>query len=330
MNDRSASFPGDYPAPPWLPDWRDKLKYEDHGTDRAAWAWEYLRRNPEYQGDYARWAALPDTDIAEDGNTVWSPKTGLTTGNYMPMAFCHGSEPALSQAETAGDYEARTGIWPDTLYVYMCCKWGIIEPVDPASDSPPNWDTQGETWCEMPPYSIPEFDDFLMVNGFKRGYEDRKGRLLYAPWPSEHDQYLSKWAFDLRFNINDQIDLLRDILKEMQDEAKVADPVFFKEPIDIINRPSAKGFSTSLSDLRILDAKWSGASDEEIIKVLFGEPQKARVNDGGIFEESQRKAKEERIKAAMRRNTKRIVEGEWSNLVQWSFLPQSQKNKARK
>jgi hypothetical protein len=330
MSDRSANFPGDYPAPTWLPDWRDEKKYEDHASDRDEWAWEYLRRNPEYQADYAKWEELPDTDIAEDGRVVWSPKKSLSAGDWVPMAFCHGPEPALSRAENAGDYYARTGVRPDTLYVHVCRKWGISDPVDPASDSSPDWDTQGEVSREMPPYSIPEFDDTFTISGFKSGYEDRKGRLLFAWWPSEYDQYLSRWAFDLRFNIDDQIDLLRDILKEMQDEAKAVDPVFGNEPIHIVGRPSAKGFSTALMDLRILDAKWSGASDGEIIKVLLGEPNKPPYADGGNYEADQRAAKKQNIKDAMGRITNRIVGGGWGDLVRWSFLPQSPKNKTRK
>ena len=36
--------------PNWLPDWRDKDQYPDpHKTSEVEWAWEFLRRNPEYQ-----------------------------------------------------------------------------------------------------------------------------------------------------------------------------------------------------------------------------------------------------------------------------------------
>ena len=36
--------------PDWLPDWLDKSQYPDpHKTSEVGWAWEFLRRNPDYQ-----------------------------------------------------------------------------------------------------------------------------------------------------------------------------------------------------------------------------------------------------------------------------------------
>jgi hypothetical protein len=37
----------------WRPDWKDASQYPNpKTTSRAQWAWEFLRRNPEYQRDY--------------------------------------------------------------------------------------------------------------------------------------------------------------------------------------------------------------------------------------------------------------------------------------
>lgn len=323
-------FPNSYPKPDWLPNWRSEAAYEDHGEYIDEWAWECLRRNPEYQADYAQWNALPDTELCEDGRSRWSSKTGLSLGTFTPMAFCYGEVPALGPAETAGAYEARTGIWPVTLYVHLCRKWGVLDPISPASPNPPEWYSQGEPSRSMPPYDIPEFDDTFSISGFKPGYEDRRGRLLYAWWPEEDDAYLSKWAFDLRLNIEDQIDLVRDVLKEMQAEAKSPDPIMGREALRVARRPSAKGISTLLTDLRILDAKWAGATDIEIIEVLWGSPAPLPYDDGGAFEASRRKADEQKVKDAMRRMVDRVMNGGWEELVLWSQLPQSQKNRARK
>jgi Family of unknown function (DUF6499) len=36
--------------PPWLPDWTDPNNYPDPtNTSRLEWAWQFLRRNREYQ-----------------------------------------------------------------------------------------------------------------------------------------------------------------------------------------------------------------------------------------------------------------------------------------
>src|SRR5262249_37797114 len=35
--------------PLWLPDWKDKDNYPGPGTTSSQWAWQFLRRNSEYQ-----------------------------------------------------------------------------------------------------------------------------------------------------------------------------------------------------------------------------------------------------------------------------------------
>lgn len=40
----------------WLPDWKDETAYPDpETTSLQQWAWEFLRRNPEYQKDFLAW-----------------------------------------------------------------------------------------------------------------------------------------------------------------------------------------------------------------------------------------------------------------------------------
>ena len=65
--------------PSWLPDWKDESQYKDHGDDYNKWAWEFLRRNPEYQADWdevteGRPARNPHTDEswAWDLGFVWT------------------------------------------------------------------------------------------------------------------------------------------------------------------------------------------------------------------------------------------------------------------
>lgn len=42
------------PTTAWLPDWKDDANYPSSGEDLSLeeWAWEFLRRNPEFQNDY--------------------------------------------------------------------------------------------------------------------------------------------------------------------------------------------------------------------------------------------------------------------------------------
>lgn len=40
-------------APDWLPDWRDPEAYpEANAMSLKQWAWQFLRRNPDYQADF--------------------------------------------------------------------------------------------------------------------------------------------------------------------------------------------------------------------------------------------------------------------------------------
>jgi hypothetical protein len=45
--------------PEWLPDWKDESKYPPKKAGGRVWAWEFLRRNPQYQQLWEERAALP-------------------------------------------------------------------------------------------------------------------------------------------------------------------------------------------------------------------------------------------------------------------------------
>jgi hypothetical protein len=50
---------------PCRPDWRDPEQYRDLlDLDRPGWAWEWLRRNPDYQGE-RQIAGAPAKDLAK-------------------------------------------------------------------------------------------------------------------------------------------------------------------------------------------------------------------------------------------------------------------------
>ncbi len=51
---------GSSKKPDWLPDWKDITKYPDpEKVTGRVWAWEFLRRNPQYQQLWEESAALP-------------------------------------------------------------------------------------------------------------------------------------------------------------------------------------------------------------------------------------------------------------------------------
>jgi hypothetical protein len=76
--------------PPWLPDWeKDLHKYPDPTkTSRLEWAWQFLRRNQEYQ---RLWAKLiqPHYDPADVGYSVYREhrRAGSQSAGYRPLHY---------------------------------------------------------------------------------------------------------------------------------------------------------------------------------------------------------------------------------------------------
>lgn len=106
---------GNFPRPGWLPDWQDEAQYEDHGDYLQDWAWEFLRRNPEYQKDYARWAELPDEDEAGKNH---SPKYAVSVCLEDDMRYYH-AVPAALPGETVAQFETRTSATAVLLQLHL-------------------------------------------------------------------------------------------------------------------------------------------------------------------------------------------------------------------
>ncbi len=91
-------------TPPWLPDWKRESGYPPHpGTERRQWAWEFLRRSPGYQADYARLMAQP--------YYRWLEETVQTSeGPVFPDWKPNPPDPALYMNEIADKYGFSTGV----------------------------------------------------------------------------------------------------------------------------------------------------------------------------------------------------------------------------
>jgi hypothetical protein len=58
--------------PDWLPDWRDSSAYPAASAPLCQWAWQFLRRNPEYQADWESFVRphYDPVDRSIDGRSV--------------------------------------------------------------------------------------------------------------------------------------------------------------------------------------------------------------------------------------------------------------------
>ena len=83
-----------------MPDWDDAKAYpKPKDLSWRQWAWQFLRRNPEYQGDYENWRALLDT-LPADCTQLPS------TEEDMRFTFF---DPPAKAGETYKEYQKRVG-----------------------------------------------------------------------------------------------------------------------------------------------------------------------------------------------------------------------------
>jgi hypothetical protein len=82
----------------WRPDWKKKSAYPHHKkTTVEQWAWEFLRRNPEYQDDYQKFKKNPE--------------------DFPSTNFFHSIPRELDKDFASTD---------------LAYKWGILEMIDPS------------------------------------------------------------------------------------------------------------------------------------------------------------------------------------------------------
>lgn len=312
----------DHPRPDWLPDWTDPAACPDHGENAAAWAWEFLRRNPEYQADYAHFIAVPDSILAEDGFTVKSQKwQGSTYVPWADMQFYHAPAGAAHAGETVEAYETRTGAEPVRLETWLLQKWGLIHLNDPAS-AEPLWLSPDDP---MPPFILQQpshDDDFRQyIEGSIEAQHWIPGRkVFFADWPEKDDGYMCVFAFDVRFPLDGQLVAAKETMVEARllgdpnaptDWLSDTDP----EPIQEIKGPSTQ-FHKMRDYLRVYDAAWTVGWDRQLIASTIW-PAKGRDSRG---DHSGSGTATTAINAAMR-----FVNGDWHRILTWAELPRNVK-----
>lgn len=302
-------------APVWLPDWRDVSAYTDHGNDLLSWAWEFLRRNPEYQADYASWAALPDSEVDENGVSGWTPKYYRTYGDWESMIYFQPtSGHPVRKGETVGEYEARTGQGVQLLHIHLLEKWGLEHELpDPAAELA----TEGRE--KLPPY-FPQYVE-------PPPGESERPRLLSIPWDQEDDSFMETFSIDIRLNLEAQLNAIEETVRGMKNDRKRG--LF---PVEDIRRASIHT-DGMLQDLRIWDARLSKAEYAEIMDQLWGEEikkakkwTKADKNDAeGTFQ----KKLTQRITDSLSR-TKKNIGNDFRSMLKWSNLPKDKPRAAKK
>lgn len=301
----------------WRPDWMDLNTgvYIDHGDDLSAWAWEFLRRNPEYQADFERWAALPDT--WEGGE---SPKFDNTVGDWVLMEFCADLPNAPAAPwETVQAYERRTGHWPQTLYAMIGNKW-LISPTNPLDPCP-----NATIGPMAPPYSLA----YQTTVGNEKLPTRFQNFVLYAAgWDVDDVYFVDPVGFDLRFNIDEQWEAIRQSLLDRQ---KGDVGLFGGEAIERIKRPQIKKNDSYETKLRYLDAVAAGATDEQIINKLYsGESMASSSTMGACDEEIRLESNGKKWLKDLKTEANSLMASKFQTLFTFDLIPRTKKDEKRR
>lgn len=253
----------------WIPDWRDSSAYSKL-TTRGALAWQFLRRNLDYQADWDMFLSVPEF-FPGGGKT---PK--FTSRTFVPDAFMryYYAEPEALDSETLEEYEARldgTDYYVTNLEDGLCRKWGVRELYPPS---------QAEAWLEPYEEKFPVFsgaEDVFVVHGYDHDQPIKcqvtdDGYLfdsfshpmlqLAAVYPEEPaqapplDSIVPVW-FSLNGNLNAQIDIALKRLIEMRDA--LLDGANMVKSYD-----SAPSVGVLVIALRVFDARVAKVKHAEI------------------------------------------------------------------
>lgn len=321
----------DFPRPEWLPDWTKPEAYPDHGENAAAWAWEFLRRNPEYQADYAHFIAVPDSILAEDGFTVKSQKwQGSTYVPWADMQFYHAPAGAAHAGETVEAYATRTGAEPVRLETWLLQEWGLVHLNDPALDEPLWFSTNDP----LPPFRLEQasyghiFREYVDIDRSVALHYERPGReVIFASWPEQDDVFTHVFAFDVRLPLDGQLAAVKAELEEARLDGEPNDHIHWldeaepePEPIKLFRPPSPR-FGNMREYLRVFDAVWTEGWDRQAIADrIYGD----KTSSEGAQTGSALKRVDRSIEQAME-----YASGEYSALLLWGSFPKQLKKAAK-
>lgn len=117
-------------APAWIPDWKDPDAYAAF-TTRDDLAWQFLRRNPEYQSDWALYESVPT--FWPDGGGKTPKLSGRSFADWAEMIYYYATPPGRP-GETLEEYKVRmagASYSVTNLEDGLCRKWGVMSLAPP-------------------------------------------------------------------------------------------------------------------------------------------------------------------------------------------------------
>lgn len=256
-----------------IKNWREPKQYAYLGdkTTGPQWAWEFLRRNCEYQSAWERMKNIPiyhgqatsDDDPMEWYQTYWSAKPGETVkafiARFMRDGFTSGT---VKQPFESLDVVAarKFHLMRDPMYI----RGRPVIP-DPCNDSP--WDLEGFCFADgvvvlIPAGMPPAFDEFLGAFGSAAEWNDKLRKHVRRPipvnevvWRANHPHEVAV-TVNLAWPIGAQLRLAESGLREYQKEMVKARSKAGK-PFCVARRNKLSE-KTAVLYLRLLDAEHEG------------------------------------------------------------------------
>ena len=208
--------------PEWLPDWADESAYPDPDPDtlqgKIIWAWEFLRRNPEYQEVYRLYKQTSDASEKMLLGLEIAQKYGF---RFKPVAPSRDNPFALTPAETSD-------LSPEEETLLRHTYFNFSSPVRVLNNFTKLWGIG----------SSPVQSE-LITKGL-----------------GSNDVVI---AFDLRLPAASQAEVAREYIEDLQ------------QLLEVKPQKNELHFERFKNYLRILDAKLSGAADDEIALKMYAQ-----------------------------------------------------------
>ena len=236
-------------------DWRDRAKYPDWKTTKPArWAWEFLRRNPNYRKDWERCVALRMSRIRAGYGSRYDDDLGIYLG---------GSE--VQQGNRLIEIDSYDIPKEE---VAIAGKYGINRMPDPGRDEPRSlkWETEKITaYSEFITEAYGQGSE-MAISGCRGSAITPEGR--YHLPVSVEKAYVE---FNLGWPIGPQLKRAKQLLGALQAGFQCQHP---ERPVS--KRKRERHYPTYL---QMLDAEEAGASDDEMAALL---PQDLKVKGSDL------------------------------------------------
>lgn len=212
-----------------ISDWKKPECYPDSkNASPHRWAYEFLRRNHDYQQDFLEFKRVYDSFVPGK-LTLLQKSGGISTAgiHILDIADLNGPcvyEPPRNEGEKAGEWLRRVGNGTQvSLDEWYATKWGLKwGPFDPFEDYEHSFtrsvEPSSEWYAEMFGLNVPRFKTFDEYLRNFINFENSPRAWTAGPvWDGFNKPDKDAFIIDYRCSINAQIALIKRTAKERQD-----------------------------------------------------------------------------------------------------------------